>query len=73
MNASAFRVVVIVCMCAVKPPIKETLREDKPPYKGQSRNTIVVYTLCTKSLRNLYRAKWLVPNVSFICTVGVCE
>ena len=31
----------------VKPLIKDTPKEDKPPNKGQSRNT-VVYTLCTK-------------------------
>ena len=32
----------------VKPPIKDTLKEDKPPNKGQAKNTHV-YTLYRKS------------------------
>ena len=31
----------------VKPPIKDTLEEDKPPNKGHTKCTLV-YTLCTK-------------------------
>ena len=35
-------------VCAVKPPIKDTLKEDKPPNKGQAESTLV-YTLYRKS------------------------
>ena len=32
----------------MKPPIKDTPKEDKPPNKGQTESTLV-YTLCRKS------------------------
>ena len=32
---------VCTCMYTVKPPIKDTLKEDKPPNKGQAESTLV--------------------------------
>ena len=54
----------------VKPLIKDTPKEDKPPNKGQAKSTHV-YTLYRKSpLKednlSLQRTKWLVPKVFFI-------
>ena len=37
----------IVKQTTVKPPIKDTLKEDKPPNKGQAESTLV-YTLYGK-------------------------
>ena len=55
--------------CTLKPQIKNTPKEDKPPNKGQAESTHV-YTLCRKSplkednLSTKY--KRLVPKVSLL-------
>ena len=53
----------------VKSPIKDTLKEDKPPNKGQAE--VLMYThsieICLwKRTISLQRTKWLVPKVSLL-------
>ena len=38
-----------LCAYTVRPPIKDTLKEDKPPNKVQAESTQYVYTLYRKS------------------------
>ncbi len=45
--ASLIATEVSVIQTTVKPPIKDTPKEDKPPNKGQTKST-PVYTLYTK-------------------------
>ena len=56
-------------LVTVRPPIKDTLKEDKPPNKGQAES-ICVYTLYRKSpLKEdnfSIKDKWLVPKVSLL-------
>ena len=51
----------------VKPRTKDTLKEDKPPNKGQSESTHV-YTLYRKSplKEDNLSTKWLVPKLSLL-------
>ena len=45
----------------VKPLIKDTPKEDKPPNKGQAESTLV-YTLYSERTTSLQRTKRLVPK-----------
>ena len=52
----------IIIPATVKPPIKDTPKEDKPPNKGQAESTRKSPLKENKSTRT----KWLVPKVSFL-------
>ncbi len=48
----------------LKPPIKDTLKEDKPPNKGQTKSTL--HSFIQKRTTSLLRTKCWVPSVSII-------
>ena len=49
----------------VKPPINVTLKEQKPPDKGQAKSTSYLHTL-KSPLTTKDNLKWLVLNVSLL-------
>ena len=71
------RLAAPILRLVVKPQIKYTLKEDKPPNKGQAESTLV-YTLYNKSPLKR-KAEWLVPKMSFIkrfhctCSLIICR
>ena len=44
MSVKRYRVCMVLYRTAIKPPIKGTLKEDKPPYEQHC----TIYTLCIK-------------------------
>ena len=50
----------------MKPPIKDTLKEDKPPNKGHTKCTLVLQSNLRKRTTSLQRTNGWVPMVSTI-------
>ncbi len=57
----------VLCVYIEEPPIKDTLKEDKPPNKGQTKSTDVVYNLCkitSERGQPLYKGQWAGSRLS---------
>ena len=62
--ATNSKITIYLLLLTVEPLLKYTPKEDKSPFKGQSKSTIVytLYKITSESGQPLCNGKWLLPT-----------